>query len=622
MIRIVKIKKVFQIFILATYAALQLLPGLAGASGLTADQNKVFNLGANYYDVDSCGTSPDTSNDTGARAYILGDSITERSQTAYTNAFNQDNISVNIDASSGRGLDKKGTSGNKLSGLDAIDQDSGDIKQADIIIVALGTNGGTDKDNIKKAVDAIRKTNNSAPIYWVDTFVLDRDSYNHDVIAPANKAIYDSSGDENYKVISWFTAVDSDDDPQKPSGKEKDPNSYIDNSDGLGVHPTTTGSKALADLVSEAVSSSASPDNSGSGQALCCGGGTTDDGGSTNLTGSDNAEKTWNYFKGKGLSDEQTAGIMGNMQQESHFDPQILQVGGRSKSPSDAKDLGWGIIQWSGNGTNGHSTADKFNSLYEQSGLTGKKYELATQLDLVWDHMKNKPPITRGDFSIDDFKKIKDEREATLYFTFHIEAGTDPGGIREDYATDLLHQYAGKSGGGGDSDPAEAAASASDCGSNSAGSPECGTATGNAKILCEAKKYDPVSYVWSGGHAGGAAYHRACTDLDSSHDCGLDCSGLVSVAVYDVYNSSGSWDTNSLRSDTHSWKEISFDDVQAGDVIEPEPSHVEIIDHVTGNTIYTFGAHTANTDQPKQVGPAQFKKSDGQRYYRYIGAGT
>jgi hypothetical protein len=118
------------------------------------------------------------------------------------------------------------------------------------------------------------------------------------------------------------------------------------------------------------------------------GGGCCDGGSSTTLTGSDRAEKTWNYFKSKGLSDKQVAGIMGNIADESHFDPEILQINGKdSKDPADAGDLGWGIIQWSGNKGTGHSTADKVKQMYNESGVSGPVYTLGTQLDMVWQHM-------------------------------------------------------------------------------------------------------------------------------------------------------------------------------------------------------------------------------------------
>ena len=49
------------------------------------------------------------------------------------------------------------------------------------------------------------------------------------------------------------------------------------------------------------------------------------------LKGKDNAEKIWNYFKGKGMNDFAIAGIMGNIQQESGCNPKNLQNTGNKK---------------------------------------------------------------------------------------------------------------------------------------------------------------------------------------------------------------------------------------------------------------------------------------------------
>jgi hypothetical protein len=160
----------------------------------------------------------------------------------------------------------------------------------------------------------------------------------------------------------------------------------------------------------------------------------------SSLVGSDHETQTWNFFKAQGLSDKQTAGIMGNMQQESSFNPLLMQIGGESKDPYDAGTQGWGLIQWSGNS---EPTGDKVTRLYKASGLAGPIYELSTQLNLVWGHMNNNPPITKGDFNLDDFKNITDEKQAALYFLDHIEAGTDPGSVRENNATDILEKYGG-----------------------------------------------------------------------------------------------------------------------------------------------------------------------------------
>jgi hypothetical protein len=54
-----------------------------------------------------------------------------------------------------------------------------------------------------------------------------------------------------------------------------------------------------------------------------------------------NKGEAWNFFKSKGYSDEETAAIMGNLQQESHFDP-------NANNPNDAGPglPSEGIAQW------------------------------------------------------------------------------------------------------------------------------------------------------------------------------------------------------------------------------------------------------------------------------------
>lgn len=58
----------------------------------------------------------------------------------------------------------------------------------------------------------------------------------------------------------------------------------------------------------------------------------------TSLRGSSNTEKVWNFLQDKGLTSAQAAGIMGNMQQESCFNP------GATNKSSGA----YGICQWLG----------------------------------------------------------------------------------------------------------------------------------------------------------------------------------------------------------------------------------------------------------------------------------
>lgn len=159
------------------------------------------------------------------------------------------------------------------------------------------------------------------------------------------------------------------------------------------------------------------------------------------LAGSDGEEKAWNYFKDKGLSDVQVAGIMGNLEQESGFDPTRMQKGGDSQNPADADPLGWGLIQW--------TPGSKVVGLAAQAGVTGPIYELGTQLDLTWQHMLNNPSVT-GTFDMSYFKTITDVDTATQYFRSQIEGGTDPidpntgQPVREEYARAALQKYSGQ----------------------------------------------------------------------------------------------------------------------------------------------------------------------------------
>jgi len=81
----------------------------------------------------------------------------------------------------------------------------------------------------------------------------------------------------------------------------------------------------------------ATPSTNNTGTDPCCKTGTASS--STILEGNDNKSKIWNYLVGQmGFTDIQAAGVMGNIQQESGFDPKAL-------NPSSGA---YGIIQWLG----------------------------------------------------------------------------------------------------------------------------------------------------------------------------------------------------------------------------------------------------------------------------------
>jgi hypothetical protein len=192
----------------------------------------------------------------------------------------------------------------------------------------------------------------------------------------------------------------------------------------------------------------------------------------TTLTGSDNEQQTWNYFKTQGLSDAQTAGAMGNIEQESSFDPEIMEIGGDSQNPADAGSEGYGIVQWTP-GTDVITDAKSYN-------ITTPIYELVTQLNIVWGEMNGtSPPGVKN--MVKGLEQINDPSQAADYFEETFESTKGGGDLpqREDNAKNILKQYGG-SGGGSSSGPTATTGCGDsvDCsGSSSASAPTTGSTT-------------------------------------------------------------------------------------------------------------------------------------------------
>lgn len=333
--------------------------------------------------------------------------------------------------------------------------------------------------------------------------------------------------------------------------------------------------------------------------------------GATTLTGSDNEDKVWNFLKAAGLSDAAVAGIMGSFQQESGFVSTAIEGGGNTKDPASAGHTGWGLAQWYGDDVEGEA---------KDNNITGPIYELLTQLNLVLAQMKGTSPTGIKD-TFDAMKNMTDPVQAATYFTPNFEGGTDPGGVRESNATSIYGEYNGT--GGGSTATSSGDESSGGCGSSNL-SPDCQTAAGDAKILCAAQQYDTVSYSEStaGNHlpGGNPAWLKTCPTIGPS--CYLDCSGLVNIAVYDAFGYDLMENTYAEASDTQNWQHIQMSQIQPGDLIQPNPGHVEIIDHVTSDKIFTFGAHSSSYPQPDQVGPTSYPKDSSYVYLHWIGQGS
>ena len=156
-------------------------------------------------------------------------------------------------------------------------------------------------------------------------------------------------------------------------------------------------------------------------------------GSTTSLTGKNNEEKAYNYFVSKGLSKEQSAGIVGNFVQESSVNPEAWENGPNTKTPPEAG--GWGLAQW----TPGKiilETAKKYK-------ITTPIHEMLTQLNIVWEQLNDVSPPGRKNV-IKDIKNTKTVEEATLVFEEKFEAaGTPNNANRIAQAKRILKEFGG-----------------------------------------------------------------------------------------------------------------------------------------------------------------------------------
>jgi hypothetical protein len=468
------INKLKKIKLISLSIAFAMLVTTGNSLVLAYSQNDLFSVlkGTAYYDgSDSCDGAPSSPSATsqgigsGDNVYILGDSITAISDNSYKTAFSTKSVTADIDGSSGRSINGPGIDGNKLNGMDAITADKTEITSANAIVVALGTNGGNTTQSIDGLISALRADNKNAPIYWVDTIVVNRPSYSPTIQA-ANTAIYSQATADNYTVISWFKTVDPTGNPQALSGSETDTNNYIrpmSDSGSLGVHPTVNGIDALTKLVSSAVFSgtggNTATTNSG---ASCC---NSSSSGDSTLVGSDNIQKAYNYFVSKGFTPAQSAGVVGNLNLESGVEPEKLEGGQiiayESLTPAQKSNssLGWGIAQFTPPSSFGDSIKDS----------TKDPNSLEVQLDFIWNYLQGNDIKQSGKTYAQAIQATSTTDDAATVFMNDYERplidSTHDGGLpaRKAYAKQILEQY------GGGTTSGSISSSSSSCGSSSPG---------------------------------------------------------------------------------------------------------------------------------------------------------
>ncbi|HAP4810367.1 TPA: peptidoglycan DD-metalloendopeptidase family protein [Enterococcus faecalis] len=126
-----------------------------------------------------------------------------------------------------------------------------------------------------------------------------------------------------------------------------------------------------------------------------------------------NAWAVWQFLKSKGYSEQATAGILGNMEQESGIMPDIDEGSGGP---------GYGLVQWT-SPVAGESGRAYVQRLLAQAGISGDYRNINTQLQLLDWHMHNGQyiPSAAYPYSVAQFKALTDIGTATMAFEANFE---------------------------------------------------------------------------------------------------------------------------------------------------------------------------------------------------------
>ena len=144
---------------------------------------------------------------------------------------------------------------------------------------------------------------------------------------------------------------------------------------------------------------------------------------------SSNTHTAFNYFVAKGLTKRQSAGIVGNLLQESSMNPTIKQYGGGP---------GRGIAQWSVGGRWDHSYHDN-NVWYTNIKLGKSRWSLSGQLAFIWYELHSV-----GGYGLTALRGTSTIRGATIVFERDYEiCGACAESQRISYATQVYNAYAG-----------------------------------------------------------------------------------------------------------------------------------------------------------------------------------
>lgn len=133
------------------------------------------------------------------------------------------------------------------------------------------------------------------------------------------------------------------------------------------------------------------------------------------ISGSNTELSVWLYFTGQGFSEEATAGIMGNIYQESKFDPALIQGNGRGPAA--------GLFQWE----NYNQKSGRWLKMSEFAAAQGKDWtDLGAQLHYAMTEIPGELSTYGSRMGLEAFQNLTDIAQATEEFERAFERAGKP----------------------------------------------------------------------------------------------------------------------------------------------------------------------------------------------------
>lgn len=298
-------------------------------------------------------------------------------------------------------------------------------------------------------------------------------------------------------------------------------------------------------------------------------GGTSSSGsGYTAATGNDNESKVWNFFKSKGLNDYAIAGIMGNMKQESGFDPTASESGQGGRDGSG----GYGLIQWTGG---------RRQKLFDAATAQGKDVnDIEFQLNYLWDEVFSSNSSYRSELEGKGFFNVNNVSDATHIYHDVVERSADTDADinkkRVQPAQDYYNKYSGTTSNTSGGSTASVAGSVANAVSSAASSviSNVGSSAIDKAVAWAVDIANDESHGYSQGNRWGPDYDCSSLVIQAYEQAGIPVKtkgASYTGNMEKVFKSLGFTD---VTAETNHG--LNIDKLQKGDVLLRPASHVEM----------------------------------------------